>query len=89
MLELSLNQSNNTMGLMPLRLTKDTTCQLLSVSRDRLDKLVKTDPTFPRPIKEGVTRQAAVYFDRQSIEDWWNAKVVAAKQESEEQTLVC
>lgn len=89
MLELGLNQGNNTMGVIPLRLTKDTTCQLLSVSRDKLDKLVKTDPLFPRPIKEGITRQAAVYFDYQSIVDWWSAKVAASKQKNEEKTLVC
>lgn len=89
MLEVSLNQSNNTMGLVPLRLTKDMVCQLLSVSRDKIDKLVKTDSTFPRPIKEGTTRQAAVYYDYQSIVHWWNAQVVAAEQEREEQTLVC
>lgn len=89
MLELGLNQGNNTVGVIPLRLTKDTTCQLLSVSRDKLDKLIKTDPTFPTPIKEGVTRQAAVYFDYQSIVDWWSAKVAASKQKNEEQALVC
>lgn len=47
-----------------LRLTLKETCHLLSVQRDKLNKLIKDDPTFPRPIKEGTTRQAAVYFDR-------------------------
>jgi predicted DNA-binding transcriptional regulator AlpA len=77
------HQSNNTMKLVPLRITKKEVMSLLSCSRDYLDKLTRDDSTFPRPIKEGVTRQASVYFDYQSIVDWWNAKVEASKQASD------
>ncbi|MCT9253218.1 AlpA family transcriptional regulator [Acinetobacter baumannii] len=82
MLELE-HQSNNAVGLVPLRVKKKDVCSLLSISSDRLEKLVKRDPLFPRPIKEGATRQAAVYFDLQSIVDWWSAQVEASKQESD------
>lgn len=60
-----------------LRLTKKEVCHILSIKADALNKLISRDLSFPRPIKEGVTRQAAVYFDRQDIESWWESKKVA------------
>ena len=57
-----------------LRLTMNETCHFLSVQRDKLNKMVNDDPSFPRPIKEGVTRQAAVYFDHSELLDWWEDK---------------
>ena len=57
-----------------LRLTKNEVCHILSIKADKLTKLIQTDVSFPRPIKEGVTRQAAVYFDRQDVESWWSNK---------------
>lgn len=57
-----------------LRLTLKETCHLLSVQRDKLHKMVSDDPTFPRPIKEGTTRQAAVYFDHGELVEWWEEK---------------
>lgn len=57
-----------------LRLTMNETCHFLSVQRDKLNKMVKDDASFPRPIKEGASRQAAVYFDRVEIEGWWENK---------------
>ncbi|WP_409410176.1 helix-turn-helix transcriptional regulator [Acinetobacter tandoii] len=50
------------------------TCHFLSVQRDKLNKMVKDDPSFPRPIKEGASRQAAVYFDHSELLDWWEDK---------------
>lgn len=85
MSELSLNQSNNTMGLIPLRLTIKDVCDLLRISRDRLGKYVKDDPTFPRPIKEGNSRQSPVYFDTKSIQLWWYDKL--EKQNSDSKDL--
>lgn len=57
-----------------IRLTKKEVCHILSIKTDALSKLILRDLSFPRPIKEGVTRQAAVYFDRQDIENWWENK---------------
>ncbi len=57
-----------------LRLTMNEVCHFLSVQRDKLNKMVKDDPTFPRPIKEGSTRQSAVYFDHSELIEWWEVK---------------
>lgn len=76
----NINQGNNSeVDFSPLRLTKNKVCDLLSSSRDKLDSLIKRDSTFPRPIKEGNTRQAPVYFDYQSLMDWWNKQVQESK----------
>jgi predicted DNA-binding transcriptional regulator AlpA len=52
----------------------------LSIKADKLRKLIKEDNTFPRPIKEGNTRQAAVYFDMNAIEEWWDNKLTNSVQ---------
>lgn len=57
-----------------LRLTINETCHFLSVQRDKLNKMVRDDPSFPRPIKEGASRQAAVYFDHGELIGWWENK---------------
>lgn len=58
-----------------IRLTKNDVCYLLSIKADKLRKLIIEDKTFPRPIKDGTTRQAAVYFDANAIEMWWHNKI--------------
>ena len=60
-----------------LRLTMNETCHFLSVQRDKLNKMVKDDASFPRPIKEGQTRQAAVYFDHSELVEWWEGKKIS------------
>lgn len=57
-----------------LRLTKNEVCYILSIKVDKLAKLIQTDVSFPRPIKDGFARQAPVYFDRQDVESWWSNK---------------
>lgn len=57
-----------------MRLTPNEVCHLLSVQRDKLNKIVKDDPDFPRPIKEGKARQSAVYFDHSELVEWWEGK---------------
>ncbi|WP_265596858.1 hypothetical protein [Acinetobacter lwoffii] len=32
---------------------------------------MKKDDRFPKPLKMGLSRQAAVYFDREEIEAWY------------------
>jgi prophage regulatory protein len=39
------------------------------------DKLKKNDPTFPKPIKDGKSRQAAVYYVVAEVEAWLAAKI--------------
>lgn len=70
----SLNQSlkeTQNMRAVPLRLTKKEVCTLLGVSRDKLSRMEREDESFPKSIKEGVTRQAAVYYDYQEILEWY------------------
>ncbi|KQE52369.1 AlpA family transcriptional regulator, partial [Acinetobacter pittii] len=52
-----------------IRITKNEVCFLLSIKADKLRKLIAEDMDFPRPIKDGKTRQAAVYFDLNAIEN--------------------
>ena len=55
----------------PLRLKYNQVCVLLNVSRDCLRKIIDSDESFPMPQKSGNSRQAAVYFDREEIEVWY------------------
>lgn len=61
-----------------LRLSFNEVCDLLSVKRDSLYRLIKIDNTFPKPIKDGETKQAACYFDYQDILNWHENKKNAA-----------
>ena len=54
----------------PLRLSLPRVCEVLDLSREGLRKLQRRDPSFPRPIKQGTTRQAAVYFDYAELIAW-------------------
>lgn len=52
-------------------------CDWLDLSRSGLDKLRKKDPTFPRPLKDSTTRQAASYFVVSEIQSWLQSKIEA------------
>lgn len=54
----------------PLRLSLPRVCEVLDLSREGLRKLQRRDPSFPRPIKQGTTRQASVYFDYAELIAW-------------------
>ena len=58
-------------------LRKTTAAKVLDLSKSGLEKLVSSDPSFPRPIKMGETRQAAVFFDQAEIQSWIEAKKAA------------
>ncbi len=58
----------------PIRVTKKQACQLLSISGEKIRTLVQNDPTFPKPYKEGATRQASVYFDYAELMNWHQQK---------------
>jgi prophage regulatory protein len=63
-------------------LKQQSVCTMLSLSRSGLDKLKKRDPTFPKPIKDGDSRQAAVYYVLAEVEAWINAKMAARNGEA-------
>ncbi|MFK4133946.1 helix-turn-helix transcriptional regulator [Pseudomonas luteola] len=52
-------------------------CDWLDLSRSGLDKLRKKDPSFPKPIKDGESRQAAAYYVVAEIEAWLRSKIAA------------
>ncbi|MNF80535.1 hypothetical protein D3C85_1799730 [compost metagenome] len=52
-------------------------CSWIDLSRSGLDKLRKKDPTFPKPIKDGESRQAAAYYVVAEVEAWLQAKIEA------------
>lgn len=44
-------------------------------SRSGLEKLRETDTSFPRPIKFGQSKQAAIYFVVAEVEAWLENKI--------------
>lgn len=52
-------------------------CQWLDVTRSGLAKLRAKDPSFPKPIKDGDTRQAAAYYVLGEVEAWLQSKIAA------------
>lgn len=67
----------------PLRIQFGTACQLLDVTRESLRHTIRKDPTFPKPMKMGTTKQAPVFFDYQEIVEWHNSKKEAAAAQME------
>ncbi|AYO55265.1 transcriptional regulator [Acinetobacter wuhouensis] len=60
------------MTINPIRVQFKTACELLDISRESLRHLVRTDESFPRPIKTGDSKQAPVYFDYAQLIEWHN-----------------
>lgn len=52
-------------------------CQWLDVTRSGLAKLRVKDPSFPKPIKDGDSRQAAAYYVVAEVEAWLQSKISA------------
>ncbi|MBB6579383.1 helix-turn-helix transcriptional regulator [Comamonas sp. 4034] len=51
-------------------LRKHSAAALIGLSKTALDTIVRTDPSFPRPIKLGEHRQSAVLFDEGELNAW-------------------
>ena len=60
------------MTIKPPRIQFKTTCELLDISRETLRHILRTDKTFPKAMKQGVTKQSPVYFDYAEILEWHN-----------------
>ncbi|NVZ21323.1 transcriptional regulator [Pseudomonas costantinii] len=54
-----------------------TLCQWLDVTRSGLAKLRAKDPSFPKPIKDGDSRQAAAYYVVAEVNTWLQSKIAA------------
>lgn len=50
-------------------------CNAIGQTRSGLDKLRKKDPTFPKPIKFGSSRQAAAYYVIAELNAWLANKI--------------
>lgn len=65
----------------PIRIQFSTACQMLDVTRESLRHTIRKDPSFPRPIKQGTTKQAPVFFDYADLVEWHNSKKETAAAE--------
>lgn len=65
------------MKLEPIRITQKQACELLSISREAIRKIIDSDPSFPKPYKTGTSRQCAVYFDYEALKEWHQSKMKA------------
>lgn len=64
------------MTIPPIRIQFKTACEVLDISRESLRHIIKTDVTFPRPIKTGDTKQSPVYFDYAGLVQWHNQQKI-------------
>lgn len=58
------------MSLDALLYRKKVVANLLSMSVSKLETLVSTDASFPRPIKVGTNRQSSVFFNAAQVQAW-------------------
>lgn len=49
--------------------------KLIGRSRSSLTRIKESDPTFPKAIKDGETRQAPSYYVKAEIEAWVQSKM--------------
>ena len=62
------------MTINPIRIQFKTVCELLDISRESLRHKMRTDKTFPKPIKEGTSKQSPVFFDYAELVEWHNSQ---------------
>lgn len=68
-----LNYAPQTKGL----IRQPKLCLWLDITRSGLEKLRKKDLSFPRPLKDGDTRQAAAYYVVAEVEAWLESRIAA------------
>lgn len=56
-------------------LTFSEVCSLMRKSRSGLYKLMASDPTFPKPVKDGSARSARTFFVATEIATYQDAKL--------------
>lgn len=62
------------MTITPIQIQFKTTCELLDISRETLRHRMRSDESFPKPIKMGTAKQAPVYFDYAELMQWHEAQ---------------
>ncbi len=64
----------------PLRfLRARDVCDKIAVSRSRLYELMNDDPEFPKPFKDGDSRQAPNYWLEHELEAWMRLRMERAR----------
>lgn len=56
-------------------ITKPNLCRAMDMTRSGIDKLLKNDPSFPRPLKFSESQQATCYFPIAEVNAWLDAKL--------------
>lgn len=56
-------------------ITKPNLCRALDMTRSGIDKLLKNDPSFPRPLKFSDSQQATCYFPVGEVNAWLETKL--------------
>jgi predicted DNA-binding transcriptional regulator AlpA len=51
-----------------------TLCVLLGTTRNGVRNIAARDPSFPKPLKFGTSKQAPVFYDAAEIADWLELK---------------
>jgi len=67
--------NKTTEGFEQSLISQPNLCKKIGMTRSGLDKLRKKDPTFPKPIKFGETRQSAAYYVLSEVEAWIRKKI--------------
>lgn len=76
-----------TISSTPIRVQFKTACELLDISRETLRHIVRTDNTFPRPIKTRDAKQAPVYFDYAELLEWHKNQMKSLFQSKKHEAL--
>lgn len=66
----------------PTLIKQPRVCVMLGMSLSGLTKLRHRDPSFPKPIKNGESRQAAVYYVLTEVEAYIAGKMAARNREA-------
>lgn len=61
----------------PVLITMTELAAMLRRTRSGVDKLRQRDPSFPKPLKDGIDRRSRIYFVRQEVEAYLQAKLQA------------
>lgn len=64
-----------TQNTAPTLVSQPTVCAMLSLSRNGLHKLQQRDSSFPKPLKDGSSRQARAYYVLAEVESWLAARI--------------
>lgn len=73
----ALQDLSSQAGRLAQLLTFGEVCSLLRKSRSGVYKLMASDPTFPRSIKDGEARSARAFFVAEEVAAWQQAKLAA------------